>query len=126
MIKKFIIILFIVAPTNVLSFDKITNFTFEKFETAQNNNRTIVVNSWNKYCSTCKAQSKIFADAINDFKNVEFLFYEQTKHKDIAEALNIDYWTTIIVFKGKNEIIRTIGLSKKEEVYSAIKKGIYN
>ena len=111
--KKILIILLFLFPTNLFSFEKTTNFTFQKFKNAQEQNKTIVINSWNKYCGTCKTQSKIFTEAINDFKNVEFLFYEQTKHKEIANSLNIKYWSTIIVFKGKNEIAREIGLVKK-------------
>ena len=110
--------------TDVYSFEKITNFTFEKFKQAQNNNKTIVINSWNKACTTCAAQSKIFAKALNDFREVEFLFYEQAKYKEIAKALDIRFWTTIVVFKGKKEVAREIGLVKKEDIYKIIKKGI--
>ena len=124
MMKKILIILMILIPTNLYSFEKTTNFTFDKFKNAQNLNKIIVVNSWNKYCGTCKAQSKVFADATRDFKNVEFFFYEQTKNKDIAETLNIKFWTTIVVFKGKNEIAREIGLTKKEDIYKIINKAI--
>tara|TARA_B100001123_G_scaffold198769_1_gene226073 strand:+ start:128 stop:499 length:372 start_codon:yes stop_codon:yes gene_type:complete len=122
--KKILIVLILIIPTNLYSFEKTTNFTFEKFKNAQNQNKIIVVNSWNKYCGTCKAQSKVFAEAINDFKNVEFLFYEQTKNQDIAESLNIKFWTTIVIFKGENEIAREIGLVKKEDIYKVINKAI--
>ena len=110
--------------TDVYSFEKITNFTFEKFKKAQNNNKTIVINSWNKACSTCAAQSKVLAEALNDFKEVEFLFYEQTKYKEIAKALDIKFWSTIVVFKGKKEIARKIGLVDKKEIYKIIEEGI--
>ena len=114
----------ILTSTNVLAFEKNTNFTFEKFKKAQQEGKTIVVNAWNKTCMTCAKQSKVFADAVNDFKDVEFLFYEQTKHKDIAKNLNIKFWTTIVVYKGNNEISRKIGLTKKEDIYQLINKGI--
>ena len=122
--KKILLLFIILISTDVLAFEKITNFTFEKFEKAQQEGKTIVVNAWNKTCMTCAKQSKVFADAINDFKDVEFLFYEQTKHKDIAKNLNIKFWTTIVVYKGNNEISRKIGLTKKEDIYQLINKGI--
>ena len=121
---KKILFIIILISTNALSFEKTTNFTFKKFENAQLDGKTIVINAWNKTCMTCKKQSKIFANAINDFKNVEFLFYEQTKYKEIANTLNIKFWTTIVVYKGQNEIVREIGLVKKEDIYQLIKKGI--
>ena len=122
--KKIFIILVFLFSTNSYSVEKITNFTFEKFENAQNSNKTIVINSWNKTCSTCSTQSKILNSATNDFKSVEFLFYEQTKYKEIAKSLNIKYWSTIVVFKGKKEVAREIGLISKEEIYKIIEKGI--
>ena len=122
--KKILLLFIILISTDVLAFEKNTNFTFEKFEKAQQEGKTIVVNAWNKTCMTCAKQSKVFADAVNDFKDVEFLFYEQTKHKDIAKNLNIKFWTTIVVYKGHNEISRKIGLTKKEAIYQLINKGI--
>ena len=122
--KKIFIILFISLSSTVNAFEKVTNFTFEKFNEAKNNGKTIIVNSWNKNCSTCAAQIKILAQATEDFENVEFLFYEQTKNKDIAKALNIKYWATIVVFKGQEEVAKKIGIAKKEEIYKLIKKGI--
>ena len=122
--KKILLLFIILISTDVLAFEKNTNFTFEKFEKAQQEGKTIVVNAWNKTCMTCAKQSKVFADAVNDFKDVEFLFYEQTKHKDIAKNLNIKFWTTIVVYKGNNEISRKIGLTKKEDIYQLINKGI--
>ena len=122
--KKILIILFVTLSSSVNALEKITNFSFERFNEAKSNGKTIVVNSWNKNCSTCAAQIKILAQATEDFENVEFLFYEQTKNKDIAKALNIKYWATIVVFKGQEEIAKKIGIAKKEEIYKLIKKGI--
>ena len=122
--KKILLFIIILISTDALSFEKTTNFTFEKFKKAQLNGKTIVINAWNKNCMTCEKQTKIFTNALNDFKDVEFLFYEQTKYKEFANALNIKFWTTIVVYKGQKEISRQIGLTKKEEIYQLIKKGI--
>ncbi len=122
--KKILLSLIILIITDALAFEKTTNFTFEKFEKAQQEGKTIVINAWNETCMTCAKQSKIFANALNDFKNVEFLFYEQTKYKEFANALNIKFWTTIVVYKGQNEIDRKIGLVKKVDIYQLIRKGI--
>ena len=122
--KKILLFIVILISTEALAFEKTTNFTFEKFEKAQQEGKTIVINAWNETCMTCAKQSKIFANALNDFKNVEFLFYEQTKYKEFANTLNIKFWTTIVVYKGQKEISRQIGLVKKKDIYQLIKKGI--
>ena len=122
--KIFLTFLLIIISTKVLAFEKGTNFTVEDFKKAQNDGKTVVVNSWNKYCSTCKAQSKVFKSAKNDFKEVLFYFYEQTENPEIAEFLKIDYWTTIVVYKNNKEIVREMGLTNKKKIYDLIKKGI--
>ena len=122
--KKFLIIIFFFLSTNVFAFEKGTNFTIEEFNKAQNEGKTIVVNSWNKFCITCAAQTKVFESAKNDFKDVLFYFYEQTENPEIAEYLKIDYWTTIAVYKNNEEVAREMGLTKKDKIYDLIKKGI--
>ena len=122
--KIFLCIVLIIIPNISFGLEKTTNFDLNKLFEIQKSGKTIVINSWNKYCSTCAAQTKVFDQALKDFKNVEFLFYEQTKNKDIAKTLGINYWTTIVVFKGKTEIAREIGLTNKDQIYNLINKGI--
>ena len=123
--KKFLIIFILLTIPNVsLGLEKTTNFDLKKLFEIQKSGKTIVINSWNKYCSTCAAQTKVFDQAMKDFKDVEFLFYEQDKNKDIAKTLGINYWTTIVVFKGQNEVVREMGLTDKDQIYDLINKGI--
>ena len=122
--KKILIIIFVLIPFHSLSIEKKTTFTLEKFNKAQEEGKVVVINSWNKSCSTCAKQVKILNEAEEKFKNMVFLSFEQNKNKDIAKLLNIDYWTTIIVYKNNKEIAREMGLTNKDKIYSLIKKGI--
>ena len=121
--KKFLVTLFILISAQSFASEVKMNFTKEVFENAQKNGKTVVVNSWNKFCMTCIKQEKIIKKAKKDFGDVLFLTYAQ-KNKDIAKYLNIDYRSTIVVYKDNKEIARTIGITKKDEIYSLIKRGI--
>ena len=101
-----------------------TNFNIEKFKFAQKNGKIVVIHSWNKSCTTCAKQKPILEKAKKDFENVIFMNFEQTKNKDIAELLKIDYWTTIVVYKDNKELAREIGLYNERDIYNLIKKGI--
>ena len=122
--KKILIIIFVLIPFHSLSIEKNTTFTLEKFNKAQEEGKAVVINSWNKSCLTCAKQAKILDEAEEKFKNIVFLSFEQNKNKDIAKLLNIDYWTTIAIYRNNKEIARAMGLTNKDKIYSLIKKGI--
>ena len=119
--KKLLVSLIIYLSLFSISFSKTTNFSNEVFKKAQLDGKTIVIHSWNKTCVTCARQVVILKQAKEDFKDILFLSFEQTKDKDIAKSLNIDYWTTIVVYKNDKEISRTIGQTNKAEIYAQIK-----
>ena len=106
------------------SFEKSSNFTFNEFDKLNNQGKTIVINSWNEWCSVCATQSSIFKQAKKDFPEFEFLFYEHDKNKNISEKLNIKFWTTIVIYKDGKEIAKEIGLDNKDDIYNLLKKGI--
>ena len=124
MFKKFLILFFVLFSFQSFAIEKKTTFTLEAFNEAQKTGKTIVINSWNKFCGTCARQTKILNEAQKDFPDVIFLSYEQTKHKDIAKLLNVDYWATIIVYKNSKEVAKVIGVTSKSDIYSLIKKEI--
>ena len=124
MYRKLLIIFFVLFSFESFAIEKKTNFTMEKFSQAQKSGKTIVINSWNKFCITCAKQTKILKQAQKDFPNIVFLSYEQTKNKDIAVLLNVKYWATIIVYKNSKEIAKEIGVTNKDDIYSLIRKEI--
>ena len=123
-IMKILAFFILLISTNSFAGEYQTNFDIEKFKLAQNNGKIVVIHSWNKSCGTCAKQKPILEKAKKDFENVIFMNFEQTKNKDIAKLLKVDYWTTIIVYKDNKELAREIGLYNQEDIYNLIKKGI--
>ena len=122
--KKLIIVLFLFGFLSANAVEKKTNFTEEAFKSAKTSGKTVVVNSYEVWCGTCSKQTKILDQAEKEFKDIVFLSYEQSKNKDIAQKLGIKFWTTIVVYKGNDEVARIVGQTDKETIYSAIQKGI--
>ena len=119
--KKLLTLLFILLNLNTFAIGKTTTFTNDIFKKAQSDGKTVVINSWNKTCSTCARQVKILDQAKKEFSNILFLSFEQTKDKEIAEFLGINYWTTIVVYRNNAEISRSMGQTNKEKIYSQFK-----
>ena len=122
--KKLFTTLFLFVCLSANAVEKKTNFSEEVFENAKASGKTVVVNSYEIWCSTCSKQTKILDQAEKEFKDVVFLSYEQSKNENIAEKLGIKFWTTIVVYKGNNEVVRIVGQTDKKIIYSAIQKGI--
>ena len=123
-IMKILAFFILLISTSSFAGEYETNFNIEKFKSAQNNGKIVVIHSWNKSCSTCAKQKPILEKAKKDFENVIFMNFEQTKNKDIAKLLKVDYWTTIVVYKDNKELAREIGLYNQEDIYNLIRKGI--
>ena len=119
--RKILVLIFTLISFNCFAVEKTTTFTNEIFNKAQLEGKTVVINSWEKSCTTCKRQIKILNQAESEFKDVLFLSFEQTKDKEIAKQLGIDYWTTIVVYKNNKEVQRSIGQMDKAKIYELIK-----
>jgi thiol-disulfide isomerase/thioredoxin len=62
---------------------------------------------------------KVLDKAKNDFDNIEYFTFDVT-NKEIAEFFNIQYQTTLLIFKDNKEVYRSIGETTKELIYEAL------
>ena len=121
--KKILLFLFCIFAFSANADEKKTTFTKELFDKAQSDGKVVVVSSWMKYCSSCASQMKVLDKAKNEFDNLEYLTFEITK-KEIAKLLNVQYQTTLLIFKNNKEIYRSIGETSKDAIYKAIESSI--
>ena len=121
--KKIFIFIFCIFAFSTNALEKTTTFNKELFDKAQSDGKVVVVNSWAKYCSSCASQMKVLNKAKNEFDNIEYFTFEIT-NKEISKLLNVQYQTTLLIFKDNKEIYRSIGEISRDAVYKAIKSSI--
>ena len=121
--KKIFIYIFLVLSFSSNGFAKETTFKKELFDKAQAEGKVVIVSSWIKYCSSCASQMKVLDKAKNDFDNIEYFAFDVT-NKEIAELFNVQYQTTLLIFKDKKLVYRSIGETTKDLIYKAIKSSI--
>jgi thioredoxin 1 len=121
--KKFLIFIFCILAFNVNADEKKTTFTKELFNKAQSDGKVVVVSSWLKYCSSCASQMKVLNKAKNEFDNIEYFTFD-IKNKKISNLLNVQYQTTLLIFKDNKEVYRSIGETSRDLIYEAIKSSI--
>ena len=121
--RKFFIFIFCIFVFSANALEKITTFNKELFDKAQSDGKVVVVNAWAKYCSSCASQMKVLNKAKNEFDNIEYFTFEIT-NKEISKLLNVQYQTTLLIFKNNKEIYRSIGETSRDAIYKAIKSSI--
>ena len=123
--KKLYILIFCFISFQSIALEKKTTFSKEVFNKAQSEGKIVVVSSWIKYCSSCASQMKVLNKAIDDFQNIVYLNFD-VGNKEISTLLNVQYQTTLLIFKKNKEIYRSVGETSKSEIYKAIEKSLSN
>jgi len=121
--KKLYILIFLIFAFSANSMEKKTTFNKKLFDTAQSDGKVVVVSSWTKYCSSCASQMKVLDKAKNDFDNIEIFSFNIT-NKEIAKLFDVQYQTTLLIFKDNKEVYRSIGETSKDLIYEAIQSSI--
>ena len=121
--KKIFIYIFLILSFSSNVFAKETTFKKDLFDKAQADGKVVIVSSWIKYCSSCASQMKVLDKAKNDFDNIEYFAFDVT-NKEIAELFDVQYQTTLLIFKDKKLVYRSIGETTKDLIYKAIKSSI--
>jgi len=121
--KKIFIFIFCLFVFNSSAIAKETTFKKELFDKAQADGKIVIVSSWIKYCTSCASQMKVLDKAKNDFKNIEYFKFDVT-NKEIAQMFDVQYQTTLLIFKNNQEVYRSIGETSKDLIYKAIQSSI--
>ncbi len=117
--KKLFVLLLIILPFNLAVAEKQTTFDNDIFNKAQSDGKTVVVSSWIKYCTSCASQMKALKDVEKDFDNLIYLTFDVT-NREIAKQLNIQFQTTLVIYKNNEEVYRSLGELTKDKIYKAI------
>ncbi len=121
--KKIFVFCLLIFSFQVNAMEKETTFKKELFDKAQLEGKIVVVSSWIKYCSSCANQMKVLNKAKNEFENIEYFTFDVT-NREIANFFNVQYQTTLIIFKDNKEVYRSLGEVTKERIYEVLESSI--
>ena len=66
---------------------------------------------------------KVLNKAKNEFDNIEYFAFDVT-NKEISKLFDVQYQTTLLIFKDNKEVYRSIGETNRDLIYEAIKSSI--
>ena len=121
--KKILLLIYCISVFSFNVIAKETTYNKVDFDKALSEGKVVVVSSWIKYCTSCASQMKVLNKAVNEFDNIEYFAFDVT-NKEIAKFFNVQYQTTLLIFKENKEIYRSIGETSKDLIYKAIRSSI--
>ncbi len=121
--KKLLVFISLVLALSTNAIGKETTYSKGLFDKALSEGKIVVVSSWIKYCTSCASQMKVLEKAKNDFDNMEYFAFD-VANEEIAKFFNVQYQTTLLIFKDNKEVYRSIGETTKELIYDALKSSI--
>ena len=128
--KKIFVFIFCFFIFGANAIEKKTTFDKELFNKAQSEGKIVVVSCWMKYCSSCANQMKVLQKAKKEgelldikFDNIKYFSFDVT-NSEIANLFAVQYQTTLLIFKGTQEVYRSIGETTEDLIYEALKASI--
>lgn len=94
--------------------------------TAQKSGSPVLVEVTAPWCPTCKAQKAVMAEleATGKYKSYATIEVDFDTQKDALKAFNATMQSTLIVFKGGNEVGRLVGDAKKASIEALLAKAL--
>ena len=101
-------------------------FDAKAFDAAQVAGRPILIEVSAPWCPTCKAQKPILSrlTAQQKFKDLAFFEIDFDSQKDILRTLKVQQQSTLIAYKGKQEVGRSTGDTNASSIENLLNKSI--
>lgn len=97
-------------------------FSAQAFEAAQAADRPILVDVTASWCPTCRAQKPILARLLAEPRFAEIAAFEvdYDRQKDIVRRFEVRMQSTLIVFRGRDELGRSVGDTNPASIRSLL------
>ena len=130
MIKKFpLIAAFAVAfhlITTIAMAGEIKPFNQDAFTEAKAAGKTVVLDFHADWCPVCRKQGPLLQSLVQEDKLKDVLVFKVNYDKEstLKKDLKVKDQSTLIVFKGKDEVSRATWETNKDQVRALIEKGL--
>lgn len=96
------------------------------FKAAQSEGKTVLLGFHADWCGTCKKQKpavmKVLAS--EGFSDVVGFMVNFDMAKELKKELKVSKQSTLVIFKGKKEVARKMGITKEKQIKALIEKGL--
>lgn len=96
------------------------------FQSALEASGPVLVHVTAPWCGECKAQKPIVSALAKTAPFSEFTIFEvdYDTQKEVLRHVKAQKQSTLIVFKGKAEVARAVGITRREAIEALLRKGL--
>jgi len=96
------------------------------FAALQAANKPVLIDVYADWCPICKQQAPIVGElmASREFKDFTVLRVNFDTQKDVRRALGVAQQSTFIVYRGKQEVARSIADTNKGSIATTLRKAL--
>jgi thioredoxin 1 len=101
-------------------------FAAQAFEAAQAADRPILLDVTASWCPTCRAQKPILARLLAEPRFAEVVAFEidYDRQKDVVRRFEVRMQSTLIAFRGRDEIGRSVGDTNPASIRSLLEMAL--
>lgn len=101
-------------------------FSQTAFDAARAAGKPVLVAVTAPWCPTCRAQKPILSELTGSpkFKDLAILEVDFDSQKDVLRALNVQKQSTLITYKGRQEVGRSTGDTSRGSIEALLNKAI--
>ena len=124
-IRSLLVLLSLLATMSALAAETkpIDQATFAALQSA---NKPVLIDVYADWCPICKAQEPIIAELLTrpEFKDYTVLRVNYDTQKDVLRALRVSQQSTFIVYRGKQEVARSVGDTQRDSIAATLRKAL--
>lgn len=101
-------------------------FNEAAFDAAQRAGKPILVTVHADWCPTCRVQDEALQELLagKKFAGMSVFRIDFDSQKAVLKRFGVRYQSTLIVFKGKNEVARSVAQTSKDAIASDLSKSL--
>ncbi len=96
------------------------------FQAARDTGKSILVHVTAPWCVECQAQKPIVAALAQqaEYQDLTIFDVDFDTQKDALRSLHVQTQSTLVIYKGKAEVTRAVGITRRDAIEAVFKKAL--
>jgi thioredoxin 1 len=118
-------VMLLLTSLNAVAADRFP-YEAKTFQTALETGKPILVHVTASWCAECQAQKPVVATlaALPEYKDLTIFDVDFDTQKGALRSLKVQQQSTLVIYRGKAEVTRAVGITQREAIEAVMKKAL--